>query len=371
MRSISVTQSEALVPNEKIVKFISKLDGYPISYGLIEMDAPIFDSEVKENFVLVQKKAISLNYRDKALVMMVQYQLNALQPDPNKFYPIGSEFSGVVIKIGKSVKSLFVGDRVIGNYSYPESGDKNLTGGVASNSCSKEFEIFHEKKLFKIPDSMSFEVAAAFTIGAQTSYSMIDKLSIEPNTSILVTAGNSNTSLFTIQSLNHKEGLRICVLVRSEQAKEDLHNLGLKFDAVFVVDDTENNFILNSEIKDYTSTNGLFDYVIDPFIDYNLTRVISVMSMNSKYVSCGISQQIGKEKPVNITPLNLATIIMKNITIIGNCLGSTEHLEKALLDYEKGKLKVHLHKTIENDVKLFFEESFCNKRKLGKVIFNY
>ena len=73
--------------------------------------------------------------------------------------------------------------------------------GVPTNAAASEFEVFHPTKLIRLPPEMSYEAAAAFSLGAQTAYSMARKLELAPGMNILVTAAKSNTALFSISVL--------------------------------------------------------------------------------------------------------------------------------------------------------------------------
>ena len=67
--------------------------------------------------------------------------------------------------------------RVMANNSYPAE-QPGIPGGLPGNNLSRELEIIPAAKLARIPDNMSDVEAAAFSIGAQTTFSMVRKLAI-------------------------------------------------------------------------------------------------------------------------------------------------------------------------------------------------
>ena len=73
---------------------------------------------------------------------------------------------------------------------------------------------------------MPTEVAAAFPLAAQTSYSMIRKLNPAPGENILDTAAKSNTSLFAINALK-KYDVNVYAVSTSTQFKEQLQQMDL------------------------------------------------------------------------------------------------------------------------------------------------
>jgi NADPH:quinone reductase-like Zn-dependent oxidoreductase len=342
----------------------SQLHNQTIHYALIECKKPHFDPEQFPNFVLVRKKAFSCNYREMGIILQQNVSLAAKY---STYYPIGSEFSGIVEAVGKNVHSLAINDRVIANGEYPLS-DPETVPGLPSNFASNEYEILHCTKLMKIPDRLSFEVAAAFTIGAQTTYSMIEKLNIQEGKKILITGMNSNTSLFAFNCLKHKP-MTIYGLARSRNHKDKLLTMGLK--DLFVADDSVKNLREVEEINHFVSMHGGFDYVIDPFADRYLFKVIDLMNMGAKYVTCGISNQINQEFQSIDLNEKLFLVFKNNLSIIGNCLGTTQNLVSALNDYSNGKLDVIIDKVVHNDIKTFFERTFLSKERFGKVIFSY
>ena len=116
---------------------------------------------------------------------------------------IGSEFVGEVAAVGADVTGLALGDRVMGDNHYIGAGDagRDYAEGVPTNAASQEYQVFHPAKLIAVPPEMPDEVAAAFSIGAQTAYSMVRKLALPYGGHVLVTAARSNTSLFVISAL--------------------------------------------------------------------------------------------------------------------------------------------------------------------------
>ena len=63
--------------------------------------------------------------------------------------------------------------------------------------------------------------------------------------------------------------------------------------------------------------------------------------------------------------------IARNITVVGNCLGSREDLQNALNDYESGRYDILIDNVYHNDVKSFLHRSYIDTKRLGKVVFKY
>jgi len=225
MRNISICgsklQHSLTLPN--IVQAM-QIDGIDVFCGLIHTKDSEFDANVPKNKfnVLVKKRAFSCNYRDKNLILKT-----AVHVPEERFYTVGSDFVGEVVALGTEVTEFQVGDRVIGNNSYPDSGVVGLLPGIPTNNASKEYQSFHQAKLLKIPPEISDECAAAFSIGGQTTYSMIRKLDIEPGANVLVTAAKSNTSLFVINALK-QHNVNLYATSTSRHFAQELKEMGVK-----------------------------------------------------------------------------------------------------------------------------------------------
>ncbi|WP_457091252.1 quinone oxidoreductase family protein [Microvirga sp. P5_D2] len=108
-------------------------------------------------------------------------------PHP-KHYPLvpGSEIAGTVTAIGEGVEGFAVGDRIAG---YPEAG-----GGFAE-LCSVPAD-----GAIRLPDSVSFETAAAFLIQAQTAWHLLHTVStVRPGEVVLIHAIGGGVGLYLTQ----------------------------------------------------------------------------------------------------------------------------------------------------------------------------
>lgn len=381
MRCLAICSQEmkTLRPQDRSIETIT-LDGVPVTVGLITLADPPFDRGAAENRqnVLVKVKAFSCNYRDKTLIFMGLSKLT-----PSAFYVLGSEFVGEVMGTGPEVSMLKVGDRVIGdnhfvggnkNRANPSAGAPAVHDGVPTNHASKEYQIFHEKQVIKIPDLLPDEVAAAFSIGAQTTYSMIRKAKVEAGIHTLVTAAKSNTSLFIINALK-KYGVDVYATSTSMRFEKELKELGVR--ELVLVGPEIDVFARHGRLKEIAVENEGMDCVFDPFSDLHLKKAISIMASQGRYLTCGVCEQyhglIGKNVPYDgLSRVELMQLITKNLLIMGNCLGTTQDLEAALNDYAAGTLRVVVDSVFQGDqVGPFFERTYNSKDKFGKVVYRY
>lgn len=348
-----------------------EIDGIPVTCGLISTPEPDLRTAGSEErcSVLVRVNAFSCNYRDKALI------LSAVEsPGSRSFYVVGSDFVGEVVDVGPDVANLKIGERVIGNNNYSDvmMDTASPRVGIPTNHASKEFQLLREAKLVKIPPEMPTIVAAAFSIGAQTSYSIIRKLNKFKGAKILVTAARSNTSLFIINALA-KYQVRIFVTTTSSGFEKELQELGVeKIIRLALTDDVTRRYLC---LKEVANQIGRFDYVVDPFFNLHIGHVLNLVVRGGKYITCGFSH-IGHTAGVlnRNGELNgvLLLAVMNNLEVIGNCLGQTEDLTNALQDYRSGSMKVIIDSVFDRaQIRTFFEKTFAAKDRFGKVVYVY
>lgn len=375
MRQIGIASDDfSIREGESVAEFV--MEGVVFKIALIETDAPEFIPERTQDRsrVVVKKKAFSLNFRDRGLLFNAHSILNA--KDSNKhFFAFGSDFVGEVLSVGSDVIGLAPGDRVIPDSSYPALPGSSIFPGVPTNSGSAEIEVLHYKKLKLIPQEISDEIAAGFTIGAQTCASMVRRLDVKPGERVLITAGRSNTSLFALATLKGLPAVK-CVLTSSEDHVEKLKNLGA--DYVFVIGRETKSLLASDDVVSYIRQHGNFDCIIDPMGDLYLPRVLDLFNMGGRYITCGIldqsSQYTNAKFDLPITPLNVLLMksIVLNATIIGNCLGSSEDLANAITACAEGRLKIPIDSTYsDTDIFEFMDRTFNATDRFGKVIYCY
>lgn len=161
--------------------------------------------------LLVKVGAVSLNFRDKAIVDGIYEP--ALVPKP--LIPV-SDAAGVVVAIGDGVTRFKLGDRVNSTlYSHWIDGAPGpdepayclgmpLPGGLA------EYMIIHEDSAVPAPASMSDEEAATLPIAALTAwYALTDVGHLQAGQTVLV-QGTGGVSIFAAQiALAH--GARVII----------------------------------------------------------------------------------------------------------------------------------------------------------------
>lgn len=367
MRNIAICGAaarEAATPRDHLETF--RLDDVDVLCGLIHTTDPTFDRALPlhRHAVLVRVRAFSCNYRDKGIILSL-----ALRGPDNGYITVGSEFVGEVVDVGPAVTGFTAGDRVIGNGTFPERRE-GVHGGLPTNHASRELIVVHEAKLMKIPARMPDAVAAAFSVGAQTTFGMLRRLGLRRGANVLVTAARSNTSLFVISALRHM-GVNVFATTTSDRSADELARLGVK--ELVKLDDQGGG---DERIRQLGLPTRGFDAIIDPFSDIHFRRLCRYLVQGGTYVTCGIGDQTSRlrrrEPEKWDAPQVLSAIIFGNVQLMGNCLGSSEDLADAIAAWEQGALEVVVDSTFGGrDVAAFFQRTFQAPDRFGKVVFQY
>jgi NADPH:quinone reductase-like Zn-dependent oxidoreductase len=308
--------------------------------------------------VLVRTRAFSCNYRDRGLFAVLDQHLT-----PGLCLGFGSELVGEVVAVGARVPHLRPRDRVIADNAYPGAAGPGVPLGMPTNMASQRFHVLHHAKLFAIDDRMPDVEAAAFSLGAQTAFAMIRKLALRAGERLLVTAGSSNTALFALAALRGS-GVAVDVLTTSPAHRARLYELGAA--EVLLAERGAPEVALRRAAGDRPRWSAVFD----PFSDVYLPRVVPFLALDGRYVTCGVSGAVATVAPAS--NLWLADVIVKRLTIMGNCLGETADLSAAWAAYCRGELPVAIDSVWRGDAfDRFLTRSFDAPDRFGKVVYAY
>lgn len=192
--------------------------------NLLLTEVPVPEPGPEE--ILVKVSAVSLNYRDKAIVAGVY------KPDkmPKPLIPV-ADAAGVVVKTGAAVTRFAVGDRVVSHFSSrwldgpppPEDPDHSLGGPLPGGLA--EYMVLHEVSAVAAPETLTDEEAATLPIAAVTAwYSLMDLGDLRPGQTVLV-QGSGGVSIFAIQ-IAAAHGARVIATSSSEEKLRRLEALG-------------------------------------------------------------------------------------------------------------------------------------------------
>jgi NADPH:quinone reductase-like Zn-dependent oxidoreductase len=176
--------------------------------------------------LLIKVSAVSLNYRDKALVDGIY----APEKMPKGLVPV-ADSAGVVAAVGESVTKYRVGDRVTSHFYstwhdgpwVPAYADFQMGGPL--NGGLAEYQILGEDNVVPTPRNMSDVEASTLPIAALTPwFALREYRGLKAGDSVLV-QGTGGVSIFAIQ-LASALGARVIVTSSSDEKLRRARELG-------------------------------------------------------------------------------------------------------------------------------------------------
>ena len=154
----------------------------------------------KDDEILIKVSAVSLNFRDKAIVDGI-YEPGMI---PKPLIPV-SDAAGVVVAVGRNVTHLKEGDRVTSHLhshwvdGLPKPNEPDFCYGAPLPGGLAEYMALYAESAVKAPEAMTDEEASTLPIAALTAwYAMMDYGQLQPGQTVLV-QGTGGVSVFAAQ----------------------------------------------------------------------------------------------------------------------------------------------------------------------------
>jgi len=176
--------------------------------------------------LLVKVGAVSLNFRDKAIVDGIY------EPDmiPKPLIPV-SDAAGTVVAVGSNVTRFKVGDRVNSHlYSRwvdgaPGPNEPDYCFGAPLPGGLAEYMIIHEQSAVAAPANMTDEQASTLPIAALTAwFSLMEVGHLQAGQTVLV-QGTGGVSIFALQ-IAKAAGARVIATSSRDENLEKVKALG-------------------------------------------------------------------------------------------------------------------------------------------------
>ena len=230
--------------------------------------------------VRIKISNIGVNFAD-TLVIKGRYQERPRPP----FSP-GLELSGTITELGSEVTSHKIKDRVVGIAKYGTYCDEI---------------VMPAENVYKIPDAMDFESAAAFPVAYGTAYGAIEwKGKLKENQICLILGAAGGVGIATVE-IAHAYGANIIAAAGSEEKCKTCINHG-----------AQNTINYNKEtLRHYIkklAPNGL-NLVIDMIGGENAEDAIKNLTWEGRYISIGFAGGKIPKIPANRLLLNSASAI--------------------------------------------------------------
>ncbi|KAK6613678.1 hypothetical protein QC760_002698 [Botrytis cinerea] len=137
----------------------------------LEQTTEEIPATLSPNDVLIKIHAVSLNYRDVAM-MHGKYPVEVIDHGVP-----ASDCAAEVMKVGSNVHDFKVGDRVapiFDNNNFDSTRDENSVLGGDIDGVLREYAVFHQDVLFHLPKHLSWEEASTITCAGVTAWNALD-----------------------------------------------------------------------------------------------------------------------------------------------------------------------------------------------------
>jgi len=296
-------------------------------------DAP--DPVAEAGEVLIELRAASLNHLD----LWVRKGLPSV-PKPRI---LGADGAGIRADTG---------ERVVINPGL-EQGTRITVVGEHMDGTHAELIAVPETNVYAIPDSLSFEEAAAFPLDFETAWRMlVTKAALKPDEWVLIWGiggGVATAALAIARAL----GARAVVTSSSDEKLARAVELG----ADATVNHAEAD--VASRIKD--ATDGGADVVIETVGADTWTTSLSVARPAARICVCGATS--GPNPPAS-----LHRIWWKQLTIYGSTMGTREDFEAVLDLVVSGRAKPVIDSVFPLSETSAAHERLESGEQLGKVV---
>ena len=324
--------------------------------------------EPKANEVLIQVKASALNYNDV-------WGMRG-NPIPVELpHTSGSDAAGDVLAVGSEVTSIKVGDRVAVHANMACRVCEACTSG-REYDCSKrmvwgfqttpgshaEQVCLPEVNVVKIPDTVSYEQAAAAAMNLLTAWHMlVGRAQIKPGQLVLIMGGRSGVGHLGIQIAK----LYNCTVIAT--ASTENANLCKELGADYVVNHRDEGWVkevrgICKEIARQTGCAPGIDVSFDHIGETHFNAQLTLLKFGGTLVSCGATTGFDAK-------IDLRHVFFKGTNILGSTQGTKAELEQGFYWMGQGKIKsaIGAEYTFDQAAEAY-DQFLSGKGLFGKII---
>lgn len=324
-----------------------------------EIPAPV----PKPTEVIVKIRATSVNHLD---IWVRNGFGNLALPLP---MILGSDGAGIISEVGSEITDLRIGDRVLispsrscGVCEQCLSGrDNNCANykilGEHCDGTDAEFVAVRRENIFKLPDNVSFEDAAASALVFITAYQMlVDKARIQPMEDVLVLGAGSGVGTAAIQ-IAKLFNAKIIAVAGSYQKLEKARALG----ADEVIDYTSES--IHQGVRRITDKRGV-DIVFEHTGKATWSESILSAKQGGRIVTCGATTGFD-------AATDLRYVFSKQLTIYGSTMASKSKLFTLLQFLSEKKFKAVIDRTVHYTEVRKAQEIMENREHFGKIVLTF
>ena len=310
----------------------------PEDLKVSEIKNPTLD----DNSVRVEIYASGVNFPD---VLIVQGKYQYKPPFP--FSP-GSEVAGIISEIGKNVKSLKVGDRVMAVTGH---------GAFAEEICVPE------DKITLVPENMDFITAASMSLTYGTSsYALFQRANIKEHDVVLIHGATGGVGITAIE-ISKAVGAKVIATASTDEKLK----IAKEYGADYCINYSQNEF--KDKVKEYTDGKGA-NIIYDPVGGDVFNQSLRCIAWNGIILVIGFASGTIASAPTNLP-------LLKNCSIVGVFWGAWRerepnghniNMEKILEWWKENKVKPKVSKVFNLEDTKYALQALINREVIGKAV---
>jgi NADPH:quinone reductase-like Zn-dependent oxidoreductase len=324
-----------------------------------EIPAPV----PEPNEVVVKIRATSINHLD---IWVRKGFGNLSLPLP---MILGSDGAGEISGVGSEIKDLEVGDRVLispsrscGVCEQCMAGKDNFCAeykilGEHCDGTDAEFVAAIRENIFRLPDNVTFEDAAASALVFITAYQMlIDKAKTQPMEDVLILGSGSGVGTAAIQ-IAKLFNARVIAVAGTDEKLDKARALGA--DEVI----NYNAETILQGVRRLTDRRGV-DIVFEHTGKATWSDSIVSAKRGGRIVTCGATTGFDAST-------DLRYVFSKQLTIYGSMMGSRSTLSTMLSFLSDNKFKAVIDRSLPYSEVRKAHEIIENRNHFGKIVLTF
>lgn len=318
------------------------------------------EPSIHNDEVLVRVKACSINHLD----IWVREGIPAYRIE----FPhiCGSDVAGVVEEVGRDVKGIKVGDRVVlapGISCYKcrqcSIGNDNLCEeyrirGAGTQGGYAEYTTARSIDCFPIPEGLSFEEASAFPLTFLTSWHMlITRAGLKVGEDVLVIGAGSGIGSAAVK-IAKLAGARVIATAGTE----DKLKKALEIGADEAINHSEGDY--SKKVRELTNGRGV-DVVFEHVGPATWEKSLKSLAKNGRLVTCGATT--GPE-----VSMDLRFLFTRQFSILGSIMGQRKEFLTILDLVSSGRLKPVIDSVFPLKDAAKAQDRMLKREGFGKIV---
>ena len=271
---------------------------------------------------------------------------------------LGSDGAGVVESVGDGVHSSWIGREVIidaaldfGDSPSAQAGKFRILGLPDDGTFAEKVKV-PAANLYKKPDWLSIEEAAAVPLAALTAYRAVcTRAGLKPGEKLLVTGAGGGAAVFALQ-IGVAAGADVYVTSGSEAKIQKATELGAKGGA---------NYRDEKWDADLKALAGGFDVIVDSAGGEGFSKLIELAKPGGRIVFFGAT---AGDPP----GLNMRRVFWKQLSLLGTTMGSPNDFKGMLELFETHKIKPVVDSVFDLERADEALDRMASSGQMGKIV---